>query len=98
MNQGDAIRLLRANGDAARRMGATAMYLFGSVARGEASEGSDLDLFIEYDETRRFSLLDLVGIKQLLEQTVGVEVDLTTRDSLHPRLREEIERSAIRVF
>jgi predicted nucleotidyltransferase len=98
MERSEAIRILRANGDAARRMGATAMYLFGSVARGEAAEGSDLDVFIDYDETRRFSLLDLVGIKQLLEQAARVEIDLTTRDSLHPRLRDEIERSAIRVF
>lgn len=98
MERSEAIRILRANGDAARRMGATAMYLFGSVARGEAADGGDLDVFIDYDQRRRFSLLDLVGIKQLLEQAARAEIDLTTRDSLHPSLRDEIERSAIRVF
>lgn len=79
-------------------MGATSLYLFGSTARNEQSQDSDLDLFIDYDAGRRFSLIDLVGIKQLLEEAMAVDVDLTTRDSLHPQLKDEIERSAIRVF
>jgi predicted nucleotidyltransferase len=59
---------------------------------------SDLDLFIEYDRNSRFSLVELVGIKQLLERRIGVPVDATTRDSLDPRLRDRIEASAERVF
>ena len=46
----------------------------------------------------KFSLLELVGIKLLLEKKLGVPVDVTTRDSLHPMLRAEIEQSAVRVF
>jgi uncharacterized protein len=98
MNRKQAITQLRANADIVRGMGATALYLFGSVARDAALNTSDLDLFIDYEEGRRFSLLDLVGIKQLLEEAMDVDVDITTRDSLHPQLREEIEHSAIRVF
>jgi hypothetical protein len=79
-------------------MGVTASYLFGSVARDEASPQSDLDLFIDYDQQSRFSLLDLAGMKQFLEKAMAVDVDLTTRDSLHPRLKDEIERSALRLF
>lgn len=79
-------------------MGATALYLFGSTVRDEAQRSSDLDLFIDYDPAKRFSLLDLVGIKQFLEEELSVEVDLTTRSSLHPMLRTDIEQSAIRVF
>lgn len=74
------------------------LYLFGSAERGEASPYSDLDLFIDYDQERRFSLIDLVGIKQFLQEQMATEIDITTRDSLHPLLREDIERSAIRVF
>jgi hypothetical protein len=40
----------------------------------------------------------LVGIKQYLEEELGVPVDVATRDGLHPMLRSEIERSAIRIF
>lgn len=79
-------------------MGATSLYLFGSTARDEQSSGSDLDLFIDYAPGHRFSLINLVGIKQLLEESMAVEVDVTTRDSLHPQLKDDIERSAIRVF
>ena len=88
---------LRAKADSVRSMGATALYLFGSAARDEASPTSDIDLFIDYDDGH-FSLVHLVGIKQLLEEAMKVDVDITTRDSLHPRLREAIENSAVRVF
>jgi predicted nucleotidyltransferase len=43
-------------------------------------------------------LVDLVGIKLFLEDSLGVPVDVTTRDSLHPMLRHDIEKSAVRVF
>lgn len=97
MRKEDAVDQLRRHADALRRMGATSMYLFGSAVRAGA-EPRDLDLFIDYDAKRRFSLLDLVGIKQYLEEAMAVEIDLTTRDSLHPMLRKDIENSAVRVF
>ena len=72
--------------------------MFGSAVRDEAKTDSDLDLFIDYDPKKKFSLVDLVGIKLFLEDALGVEVDVTTRDSLRPMLRKEIEQSALRVF
>ena len=98
MTRAETLASLNAHAAAIRARGATALYLFGSTARDEAQDDSDLDLFIEYDATKKFSLLDLAGIKNFLEDTLAVAVDVTTRDSLHPRLRERIERSAIRVF
>ncbi|WP_105432660.1 MULTISPECIES: nucleotidyltransferase family protein [Neorhizobium] len=98
MNRTDAIQKLQQHADAVKGMGATALYLFGSTVRDEARASSDLDLFIDYDPATRFSLLDLVGIKQFLEEELAVEVDVTTRSSLHPMLRTDIEQSAIRVF
>ena len=98
MNRQEAIAGLKRQADAVKALGATSLYLFGSTARGEADAGSDLDVFIDYDAGGRFSLLELVGIKLLLEKELGVEVDVTTRDSLHPMLRADIEQSAVRVF
>jgi uncharacterized protein len=74
------------------------LYLFGSTARGNRRSGSDIDLFVDYDRQQKFSLVDLVDLKLFLEDKLGIEVDLTTRDSLHPLLRDEIEASAVRVF
>ena len=98
MKRSDAIRKLKQHANAVKSMGVTGLYLFGSTARNEAQASSDLDVFIDYDPARRFSLLDLVGIKQLLEEELAVEVDVTTRNSLHPMLRNDIEQSAVRVF
>ncbi|KQO87469.1 DNA polymerase III subunit beta [Methylobacterium sp. Leaf92] len=98
MDRMEAITRLRDSADAVRTMGATSLYLFGSTARGEARADSDLDLFIDYDPASRFNAFDLVGIKLLLEDRLGTAIDVTTRDGLHPRLRDRIEASAFRVF
>ena len=98
MTRTETLRKLRDQAGAIKALGATSLYLFGSASRYEARPGSDLDVFIDYDPASRFSLIDLVGIKQYLEETLAVEVDVTTRDSLHPMLKADIERSAVRVF
>ena len=72
--------------------------MFGSTARNENNLNSDLDLIVDYDPNGKFKALDLVDIKFLLEDSLGLEVDVTTRDSLHPMLRDDIEKSAVRVF
>jgi hypothetical protein len=94
----DAIIALKEQADAVKALGATSLYLFGSTARDRAATASDLDLFIDYDLGDRFSLVELVGIKQLLERRFGVPVDVTTRDSLDPLLRTRIEASVERIF
>jgi uncharacterized protein len=98
MNKAEAIRKLKAHAGAIKALGATSLYLFGSTARNEAKTKSDLDLFVDYDPNGKFNAFDLVDIKLLLELELGMEVDVTTRDSLHPMLRADIERSAVRVF
>ncbi|EUC01245.1 DNA polymerase beta domain protein region [Rhizobium sp. CF080] len=98
MKRSEAIEKLKQQADAIRALGATSLYLFGSVARDEAGPSSDLDLFIDYDPDKKFSLFDLVGIKLFLEDKLATEVDVTTRDSLHPMLKDRIENSALQVF
>ena len=66
--------------------------------RDEARSQSDLDVFIDYDPDSRFNAFDLVGIKHYLEDELRIPVDVTTRDGLHPMLKADIERSAIRIF
>jgi hypothetical protein len=98
MNRNQAIAALKQEAGAVKAFGATSLYLFGSTVRDQATASSDLDLFIDYDLRSRFSLVELVGIKQLLEHRLGVPVDVTTRDSLDPLLKDRIEASAQRIF
>lgn len=98
MNKIETIEKLKRRANVIKDMGATSLYLFGSFAQDEAKSHSDIDLFIDYDPNGHFNAFDLVGIKQFLEGELGVEVDITTRDGLHPMLRADIEQSALRVF
>lgn len=70
------------------RNGVKRAALFGSVARGEMTEASDIDLLVEFEG--RKSLLDIAGLKLELEDALGRRVDLLTYRSLHPLLRDRI--------
>jgi len=98
MRRQDAMSVLAAYADSLRERGAVAAFLFGSTARDEANAHSDIDIFIDIEPGRKFSLLDLAGIERLLSEHLGAEIDVTTRASLHPKLRREIEREALRIY
>ncbi|MDQ2082447.1 nucleotidyltransferase family protein [Xanthobacteraceae bacterium Astr-EGSB] len=98
MNRVEILQQLRGSAPAVRALGVASLYLFGSVARNEAGPGSDVDLFVDIQPGRTFSLIDLVGLKQLLEERLRTEVDVTTRSSLNPHLRADIEMAAVRAF
>lgn len=77
------------------RYGVTKPALFGSVVRGEAHLGSDIDLLVSLPAEA--TLLDLVGLKQELEDALGRRVDVLTYGGLHPLLKERIEREAVAI-
>ena len=77
----------------AERYRAGDVRVFGSVARGESTEASDVDLLVK---TRPgCSLFDLGGLLEDLQELLGCRVDLVTEDGLKPRLRERVLREAI---
>ncbi len=98
MTREQVIARLKQEEEAIRRHGATALYLFGSAARDELGPDSDIDVFIEYDRAANFTLIKLAGLQRYLADQLHREVDVCTRGGLHPRLRDEIERSSIRVI
>jgi hypothetical protein len=61
---------------------------FGSIVRGEMTEGSDVDILVEFEGKK--SLLDLAHLKNELEDTINRRVDVLTYKSLHPRLKDRI--------
>jgi predicted nucleotidyltransferase len=68
--------------------GVSRVRIFGSVARGEDREGSDVDLLV--DVPAGTSLLHIVGLRLDIEDALGVKVDLCTERELHPALRSRI--------
>lgn len=97
MTRDQALHRLTADAERMKALGVTALYLFGSTARGEAGPESDVDLFVDYD-LDRFGFMELFRLEQELARSLGRPVDLLTREGLHPRLRGAIEREAVRVF
>lgn len=73
--------------------GARNVRVFGSVPRGEANAGSDLDLLV--DMTAGRSLFDLVALSDELEEALGIDVDVVTEGSLSPYLRDRIMAEAV---
>jgi len=76
-----------------RRHGVVHAGVFGSVARGDDRSGSDVDFLVEFERGR--SLLDLAELRVALRDALGREVDVATRNSLHPRLRDRILRELV---
>lgn len=77
----------------ATRHGARNVRIFGSVARGEATADSDLDVLVDLEPGR--SLLDLGGLLMELQELLGCRVDVVTEQGLRPRLRERVLREAV---
>ncbi|MDX2145529.1 MAG: nucleotidyltransferase domain-containing protein [Rhodospirillaceae bacterium] len=98
MKKSDVIHKLKAREPEIRARGARALYIFGSVRHDRATESSDVDLIVDYDPHRKFSLIDLVGLQQFIEDDLEQRVELLTIDGIHHRLREPILADAERVF
>jgi predicted nucleotidyltransferase len=77
------------------RYGLVNMAVFGSVVRGEAREGSDVDILTGFE--RPISLLTLVDAEYFLGDLLGVKVDLVPARSVRPELKELIFREAVPV-
>ncbi len=97
MKRDEAIACLKQHEPELKQLGVARLFLFGSVARDEAREDSDVDLFFDYQKGR-LDLFDLMDIKERASAILGRRADIMTRDSIHRMLRPRIELSAVPVF
>jgi predicted nucleotidyltransferase len=97
MNRAEIIRVLKRHEAELKKLGVDHLFLFGSVARGDAKDDSDIDLFFDH-EKGRLGLYELMDVKERAQKILGRSTDIMTRASLHPVLRERIEETALRVF
>jgi predicted nucleotidyltransferase len=86
MDKQQVLDTLNAHRDRLSEFPVKALFLFGSVARDEATPESDVDVLVAFD--RPVGLFTLLGLKAYLEELLGCSVDVGTPSSLRPHLRE----------
>ena len=98
MKRDQVITLLKQHEPELRDAGVGALFVFGSTARDQAHDASDIDVFFDLARPQGFTLFDLVGLQQRMQEILEAKVDLMTRSGIHPRRRLRIEAEAVRVF
>ena len=96
MNRTEVLDILRTHKPTlAERFGVTELALFGSFARDEATDGSDVDILVRYDgpATSR----SYFGVQFYIEDLLGRRVDLVTHKALRSEFRPYVEREAVNV-
>ncbi len=98
MTRDQVIARLRERESELKAAGIVRLSLFGSTARGDRRQDSDIDLLAAFDETRRISLMDVAGIELQLSEMLGQPVDLVEKGTLKPRVQRSVEAEALRAF
>ena len=93
MGREEVIRTLRQHMSEIRGYGVARLAIFGSLARGEETPGSDVDILVEF--TQPVGLFAFVSLQRYLESLIGRSVDLAMPDALRPEMREAILAEAV---
>ena len=91
-NRETVLQKIEENRETIKGFGVKRLGLFGSCARGEATQSSDLDFLVELEKKSFDVYMDL---KDFLEEMFGCKVDLVMKDALKPRLREPILKETV---
>jgi uncharacterized protein len=94
----DVLQTLRAHERELRLLGVSHAAVFGSVARGEATVESDIDVLVELDEHRAMGVFEYARLKVYINQLLDGTGDVVNRRTLKPMLRDNILRDAIHAF
>lgn len=96
MRRDDVLRILAANRAAYAEFGVRSLSIFGSVARDEAGEDSDVDILVDYEPGALRGYFQLFALRERLEALLGTDVDLVTVGGLRKELRDDVLAEAIR--
>ena len=96
MDKKEVLKKLASLQDELRHFSVKSLYLFGSFAREEAGDDSDLDILVEFEPEAQIGLFAFARLRRRLSELLGREVDLVTPDAIHPEMRNEILREAVR--
>ena len=88
--------LLTSHREQLSRLGGNHLAVFGSVARDEATEDSDVDILVDFDSQK--GLFGFADLKFYLEEILGRHVDLVTKRALHPALKKRILSESKEIF
>lgn len=97
-NRDAIVSTLRARQDELQRLGVVGLSLFGSVARGDATPDSDVDIAITVDRNHTLSLLDVGGIQDRLQELLRTQTGIVMEPAEKRAVQQEIERDRVRVF
>jgi predicted nucleotidyltransferase len=89
---------LRTHESELRKLGVSHAAVFGSVARGEASADSDIDVLVELDQERSLGIFEYARLKLYINELLDGAGDVVSRRTLKPLLRDNILRDAIHAF
>ena len=95
MNKSEVLKKLKLSKKEMKQFSVKDLYLFGSYAREEAQDQSDLDILVEFEPEAQIGLFAFAKLRRRLSELLGRDVDLVTRDAIHPEMRDEILREAI---
>jgi uncharacterized protein len=98
MDREQVIAALRAHEQELKNAGIVRLSLFGSVARGDATPQSDVDLMAEFDNAKEFSILDMVRPENRLADILQARVELAPARALKDGIRERATREAVLAF
>lgn len=96
MTKHEALRIIELNKKRLKEFQISTLSIFGSVVRDEATPESDIDILVEFNKDARIGIFELVRLKSYLSEILNAKADLVTPDALHPMLRDDIMREAIR--
>ena len=94
----DVLETLRAHESELRRLGVSHAAVFGSVARGQAVEESDIDVLVELNEDRPIGIFEYARLKLYVNELLGGSADVVNRRTIKPLLRDTILHDAIHAF